>query len=719
MELKVIVKNKIAKFYGSYIVCGNSDYTINFTFDSEWDAYETKTARFKYNGTYIDVIFTGSTCDVPVIQNTHLVTVGVYAGDLHTTTPAIIPAKISILCGGGTPVAPSDDVYNQIMERLNNIDSDTLKTRLDLRFGADGKLYISLDGESIGEGVDFDSSTGDDGVLFLWNFAKETELPDNFSVRLNPELVTISDGYMLIENPVSNSASNNIVDINQFESDYCRFDYWAIYPNYEYAWNCVCAWGYGSKWRETDAQNIGIWSAITGEIDVFEQSMPSGAAHTSSACNVYCGTDKNSYSVWKVNSGKTLSVGELHKYSLILNHGNIKWLIDDIVVAQEDVSSYSEMPLTTEYTFERNMLMLPFWFNIYAQSTKNINQSDNQFKLSKIKIGTVDGTSIVEPTSVTLTNDYVQGSAPVGAKLFLVKEILPSTALNKYTSWSSSNEAVATVSDCGVVNCLSEGNCVITATTLNGVSGTYSIAVTNSAVVPIKKMTIAKNIISLPQDGTDTVTVTKYPSYTSDAVVWESNNESIATVSDGVITAICEGEAKITVTCGNLSDEINVSVTAAGIEIYSCTDFPAIHENAIAYDWTKSWTVVWDITPTSQYLNVYWTNSSGNNTSPRISGNNTTVKLIVGTKTPNLTENSASWVGTHHKVVVTFDADTEKVNAYCDGVKIISDGTVSKQNHLLPAMVNVSATDCSGGVTVYNYAMPNDDALTTSQVTES
>ena len=122
MELKVIVKNKIAKFYGSYIVCGNSDYTINFNFDSEWDAYETKTARFEYNGTYIDVIFTGSTCNVPVIQNTHLITVGVYAGDLHTTTPAIIPAKISILCGSGTPAAPSDDVYSQIMELLNNLE---------------------------------------------------------------------------------------------------------------------------------------------------------------------------------------------------------------------------------------------------------------------------------------------------------------------------------------------------------------------------------------------------------------------------------------------------------------------------------------------------------------------------------------------------------------------------------------------------------------------
>jgi hypothetical protein len=47
--------------------------------------------------------------------------VGVYAGNLVTTTPAYITASKSILCDGGTPAAPPDDVYNQILGMLNEL----------------------------------------------------------------------------------------------------------------------------------------------------------------------------------------------------------------------------------------------------------------------------------------------------------------------------------------------------------------------------------------------------------------------------------------------------------------------------------------------------------------------------------------------------------------------------------------------------------------------
>lgn len=86
------------------IVCGNkTKYEIKFTFDAEWDAYTVKTARFIWNGGYLDVSFTGDLCIVPAIYGADQVEVGVYVGEsIHTTTGAIIPAKRSILCSGGT-----------------------------------------------------------------------------------------------------------------------------------------------------------------------------------------------------------------------------------------------------------------------------------------------------------------------------------------------------------------------------------------------------------------------------------------------------------------------------------------------------------------------------------------------------------------------------------------------------------------------------------------
>lgn len=99
--LRINVKDKIATYLqrDGVIVCGNKGYKLAFSFDEEWEAYPTKTARFIWKGKYFDKDFTGNECSVPVINDATEVTVGVYAGDLKTTTPAEIPCLISILCG--------------------------------------------------------------------------------------------------------------------------------------------------------------------------------------------------------------------------------------------------------------------------------------------------------------------------------------------------------------------------------------------------------------------------------------------------------------------------------------------------------------------------------------------------------------------------------------------------------------------------------------------
>lgn len=118
--INVSVKNHVAKQTDKTVyVCGNDDFVINFDFDSEWDQYDVKTARFTYGGNYVDVVFTSNTCAVPIITNVWRFKVGVFAGDLSTTTPVLISASKSILCETGTPAAPTDDVYNQIIEVVN------------------------------------------------------------------------------------------------------------------------------------------------------------------------------------------------------------------------------------------------------------------------------------------------------------------------------------------------------------------------------------------------------------------------------------------------------------------------------------------------------------------------------------------------------------------------------------------------------------------------
>lgn len=131
-EMNITVRNKIATKTDNVVyVCDNSDYVINFDFDSEWDAYDTKTARFDYDGKHTDVVFTGNQCNVPIITNTYAFHVGVFGGDLHTTTAARVPCRKSILSAAGAPADPTPDVYDQLMEIIKGLggaDPEAIKT---------------------------------------------------------------------------------------------------------------------------------------------------------------------------------------------------------------------------------------------------------------------------------------------------------------------------------------------------------------------------------------------------------------------------------------------------------------------------------------------------------------------------------------------------------------------------------------------------------------
>lgn len=123
--INITVRGKIARAEGrARVVCGNSDYAVRFDFDAEWEAYDLKTARFvSEDGSYNDVQFEGDTCAVPILRNTRTLLVGVFAGNLRTTTAALIHAVPCITDPDGTPADPTPDVYAQLMERFNAMEA--------------------------------------------------------------------------------------------------------------------------------------------------------------------------------------------------------------------------------------------------------------------------------------------------------------------------------------------------------------------------------------------------------------------------------------------------------------------------------------------------------------------------------------------------------------------------------------------------------------------
>lgn len=123
--INITVRGKIARAEGrARVVCGNSDYAVRFDFDAEWEAYDLKTARFvTEDGSYTDVQFEGDTCTIPILRNTRTLLVGVFAGNLRTTTAALIHAVPCITDPDGTPADPTPDVYAQLMERFNAMEA--------------------------------------------------------------------------------------------------------------------------------------------------------------------------------------------------------------------------------------------------------------------------------------------------------------------------------------------------------------------------------------------------------------------------------------------------------------------------------------------------------------------------------------------------------------------------------------------------------------------
>lgn len=116
--ISVTVEDKIVKVEQPPIfVCNNTDYVISFTFDSEWTDRNEKVLRLLFrNGTYYDVPFTGTECNVPLVDGQPGFFLGVYSGNLYATSGLWIEAKKSILDGGDSPVLPEDYVYEQILE---------------------------------------------------------------------------------------------------------------------------------------------------------------------------------------------------------------------------------------------------------------------------------------------------------------------------------------------------------------------------------------------------------------------------------------------------------------------------------------------------------------------------------------------------------------------------------------------------------------------------
>ena len=164
----------------------------------------------------------------------------------------------------------------------------------------------------------------------------------------------------------------------------------------------------------------------------------------------------------------------------------------------------------------------------------------------------------VSPQSVTLDR---------GKSIQLTATVLPENATDKGVTWSSSNSDVASVSD-GEVTAKSTGSAKIMATTKDG--GKTAICEV-SVVVSVTGLSLEPNTLSLKKGESQSLNLTITPSDATDkTITWSSSTPSVASVEDGVVSALKGGTTTITATAVNgvsASCALSVVVPPSGITV--------------------------------------------------------------------------------------------------------------------------------------------------------
>lgn len=145
----------------------------------------------------------------------------------------------------------------------------------------------------------------------------------------------------------------------------------------------------------------------------------------------------------------------------------------------------------------------------------------------------------------------------------LTSTIFPVDATIQSLRWTSDDESVSV--DNGLVTALSEGEATVTATAKDGSGITATCEVTVS-YVDATGISLSPTSLDIYTEQTSELVVTFTPSNTSNKnVTWDSNNETVATVDNGIVSGLSEGTATITATSedGGFIATCSVSVSIA------------------------------------------------------------------------------------------------------------------------------------------------------------
>ncbi len=216
--------------------------------------------------------------------------------------------------------------------------------------------------------------------------------------------------------------------------------------------------------------------------------------------------------------------------------------------------------------------------SVTIRATVEGTTGSGTYTVTPVPVGSV----LVAPANLTLS---------IGGTQTLTLTLLdgsgnPLSTAGRVVAWSTSNAAVATVSNTGVVSGVASGSATITVTS-EGRTGTANVTVSQ---IPVASVTLAPNSVSLDVGATQAVTATARDAsnnvLTGRPVTWSSTNPAVATVNTGTtgtsntITAVATGSATISAVVGGVTGITTVTVTQVPVATISVTGPASVVEGA-------------------------------------------------------------------------------------------------------------------------------------------
>lgn len=324
--------------------------------------------------------------------------------------------------------------------------------------------------------------------------------------------------------------------------------------------------------------------------------------------------------ICKDASGKTIG-----------NYTGLEWMaatVEDSFGQQIAIVEVSDRGVVTPKYVGTTYVTVRDKYNTHVEAVCHVNVTAAEIKVEKVNLS---------HTEMLLAKGY---------SIALEASVLPVNADDKTIRFKSSNEAVVSVAEDGLVTGNAIGEADVYAIAANGVMSKCHVKVVDKALyldlneAVMAKGAVRKLVLSrVPEDGF------------SGNVSWTSSNTDVVTVSDGTMTAVGEGNAKVTASIGEFAAECAVEVVGSGFLDGMSFDYsdPSVEFSGLQQDMTVRLVPVYEHNGSGAYIpaKVSWSSSHPDIATVDEHGNVTAV----------VEEIKKSGMDNGHKVTLTHNAD--------------------------------------------------------------